>query len=62
METNIVCPHCNTDMNNYKCEYNCSYCNTIYCLSCREPFYIEKNISYKGHQQNCYINNIKSKL
>lgn len=63
MESNIICPHCNTDQNSYKCEINCTYCNTFFCLVCHEPFYIINNISIKGHNKTCYIiNNIKSKL
>ena len=62
MENNIICPYCNTNMNSYKCEHNCNYCDTIYCLSCHEPFYIINNqVYYKGHKKNCYIK-IKSKL
>ncbi len=57
MEANIICPKCNTDMNSYKCEHICNYCDTIYCLSCNEPFYIINLISYKGHRKNCYIIN-----
>ncbi len=59
METNIICPNCKTDLNSYKCENTCNFCDTIYCISCNEPFYIENYISYKGHKNNCYI---KSKL
>jgi hypothetical protein len=60
METNIICPHCNTDMNSYKCEHTCNYCDTIYCLSCNEPFYNNnKGYYYKGHKKNCYIKNNK---
>ncbi len=62
MEENIICPSCNKDMNKYKCEYNCNYCDTIYCLSCHEPFYIIHNKCNKGHKKNCYIKNLKSKL
>lgn len=58
METNI-CPHCNTNMNNYKCEYKCNNCDTNYCLSCKEPFYFINNIHYKGHYNKCYT---KAKL
>ncbi len=54
MEANIICPYCKTDMNSYKCEYNCTYCNTIYCLSCNEPFHIINLITYKGHYKSCY--------
>ena len=57
MESTIICPHCNTDQNKYKCEINCNYCNTFFCLVCYEPFYIINNISYKGHFTNCYIIN-----
>jgi hypothetical protein len=64
MEASIICPYCLTDQNSYKCEINCTYCNTLYCLVCHEPFYIINN-NYnninKGHFKNCYINN-KSKL
>ena len=59
MEANIECPYCSTDINSYKCENNCNYCNTIYCLTCNKPFYIENFISYKGHNKSCFI---KSKL
>ena len=63
METEIICPNCNTDMNNYKCEQLCNYCDTIYCLSCQKPFYIINNQGYyKGHKNNCYDIKIKSKL
>ena len=65
MDTNIICPNCNTDMNSFKCEQSCNYCDTIYCLSCHKPFYII-NINnqgyYKGHKNNCYDIKIKSKL
>ncbi len=62
METNIICPNCITDMNSYKCEYTCNYCDTIYCLLCNEPFYIINFVSYKGHRKMCYINNKLAKL
>ena len=66
METNIICPNCITNMNDYKCEHTCNYCDTIYCLSCHEPFYYNNqgyNQGYnKGHKKSCYIKNIKSKL
>lgn len=61
METDIICPNCFTDMNSYKCEHTCNYCDTIYCLSCCEPFYIinfDNQCYYKGHKKNCYKNNI----
>ena len=65
METDIICPHCYTDMNSYKCEHICNYCDTIYCLSCNEPFHIINfnNQGYnKGHKKNCYNIKLKSKL
>jgi hypothetical protein len=65
METNIICPNCNTDQNSFKCEINCTYCNTYYCLVCHEPFYIENFNIIRGHMKDCYImniNNLKSKL
>ncbi len=62
METEIICPHCYTDMNNYKCEHTCNFCDTIFCLLCSKPFYIINFICHEGHKKNCYIKNIKSKL
>ncbi len=61
MDINIFCPNCNTDLNSYKCEHTCNFCDTIYCLTCSKPFHIINDISHKGHKKNCY-NNIKSKL
>jgi hypothetical protein len=58
METDIICPNCFTNLNSYKCEHTCDYCDTIYCLLCNEPFYNNN----KGHKKSCYIKNIKSKL
>ena len=55
MEETIICPYCYIDQNSYKCEINCVYCNTLYCLICNKPFYIINNISNKGHFKNCYI-------
>jgi hypothetical protein len=60
METEIICPHCNTDMNSYKCEHTCDFCDTIYCLSCNKPFHIIDNNTLgcnKGHKKNCYNKN-----
>ncbi len=56
MEQNIICPHCNKNINDYKCEYTCNYCNTIYCLSCKKEFHIINNITNKDHYNKCYIN------
>ena len=61
MDVNIICPYCYTDLNSYKCEHTCDFCDTIYCLSCSKPFHIiDKNTlgCYKGHKKNCYKNNI----
>jgi len=62
MGTNIICPNCSTDQNSFKCEINCTYCNTYYCLVCHEPFYIINNNIIRGHLKECYINNINNKF
>lgn len=62
MDTNIYCPYCKTDMNSYKCENTCNYCDTIYCLVCKKPFHIINNISYRDHKENCYTKRLLSKL
>ncbi len=40
METNIICPNCDSDLTSYKCEHTCNYCDTIFCLICNKPFHI----------------------
>ncbi len=61
MEEIIKCPHCSTDQNNYKCEYTCNYCNTSYCIICKEPFYIANYQTIKGHYKFCNNNYYKAK-
>ncbi len=57
MEEEIICPTCSTNQNNYKCEYSCNYCNTMYCISCNQPFHIINYNYIKGHYNNCHYNN-----